>query len=79
MKLLISRVWLPEALEGALRLQNPHVNSQRGEKVEAVLYEKSGILRLYKAWLGGHTIRLLSRVFLSLSRTFPSFCMYLAL
>jgi len=67
-----------ESLEALrlFRLRNPHVNSQRGEQVQVFCIEKSGILRLYKARLGVHPIRLLSRGFLGLSRIFPSYCMY---
>ena len=41
--------------------------------------KRSGILRLYKAWLEGHNINLQSQDFLGLARTSPNFCVYLAL
>ena len=41
--------------------------------------KKSGILRLYKAWVEGNNINLSSQDFLGLGRAFPDLCIYLAL
>jgi len=64
---------------GLFRLQNPHVNSQKGEQLEALLYrEKQDIERLQDM---ARRAQLQPTVtgFLSRARTFPRFCIYLLL
>jgi len=48
------------------RLQNPHVNRQKGEQLEALLYREKWV---YKAWLMAHSNKQQLRVFLGRSRT----------
>jgi len=78
---VISYKTAPEGLKALrlFRLQNPHVNLQKAEQRRACYIEKKGILRAYKASLGGGSIKQQSRDFLALSRKFLSFCVYILL